>query len=141
MGEGRGCNPIQTRHHVKGPDTPHRSSQVSVGHCLSLPRLLQLLQGSNDSHLYIPPPLPPGKYPRWLSCAELRKNNLPIRGSCALQKLTALQTARCFVRSFPFYPDIPAIAAWVALSQGDNLALSIESTLRSTEDASPTSSS
>ena len=60
---------------------------------------------------------------------------------CLVQKLTALQTAKCFVRSFPFYPDVPAIAAWVALSQGDNLALSKECTLRAIEEASPASSS
>lgn len=41
-----------------------------------------------------------------------------------MQKLTTLQMARTFVRSYPLYPDIPAIAAWIAASERDALALS-----------------
>lgn len=43
---------------------------------------------------------------------------------CVVQRLTTMQMARCFVRSFPFYPDIPAIAAWIAVAEKDGLALS-----------------
>ncbi|CAL8464934.1 g4469 [Coccomyxa elongata] len=35
------------------------------------------------------------------------------------QTLTPLQMARCVVRSFPWYPDIPAITIWIAAQQGD----------------------
>lgn len=48
-----------------------------------------------------------------------------------LQGLEIIQMARCFVRSFPFYPDIPAIAAWVAVSNNDPIAHSKLSSLES----------
>ncbi|EIE20548.1 hypothetical protein COCSUDRAFT_57694 [Coccomyxa subellipsoidea C-169] len=35
------------------------------------------------------------------------------------QTLTPLQMARCVVRSFPWYPDIPAITTWMAAQHGD----------------------
>lgn len=43
---------------------------------------------------------------------------------CA-QKLTALQLAHCVVRSFPYYPDIPAIVLWVAAAENDAGAVSL----------------
>ena len=43
---------------------------------------------------------------------------------CA-QKLTVLQMARCVVRSFPYYPDIPAIVLWVAAAENDSCAISV----------------
>lgn len=36
-----------------------------------------------------------------------------------VQTLTPLQMARCVVRSFPWYPDIPAITTWMAAQHGD----------------------
>ena len=36
-----------------------------------------------------------------------------------LQTLSPLQMARCVVRSFPWYPDIPAITTWIAAQHGD----------------------
>lgn len=41
------------------------------------------------------------------------------------QKLTALQLAHCVVRSFPYYPDIPAIVLWVAAAENDAGAVSL----------------
>ncbi|KAK9835392.1 hypothetical protein WJX81_006933 [Elliptochloris bilobata] len=41
------------------------------------------------------------------------------------QKLTVLQMARCVVRSFPYYPDIPAIVLWVAATEKDSCAISV----------------
>ncbi len=41
------------------------------------------------------------------------------------QKLTVLQMARCVVRSFPYYPDIPAIVLWVAAAENDACAISV----------------
>ncbi|KAK9917739.1 hypothetical protein WJX75_007649 [Coccomyxa subellipsoidea] len=38
------------------------------------------------------------------------------------QTLTPLQMARCVVRSFPWYPDIPAITTWIAAQHGDSEA-------------------
>ena len=39
------------------------------------------------------------------------------------QKLTPMQTARLVVKSFPYYPDIPAITLWIAAEQHDEAAL------------------
>ncbi len=36
-----------------------------------------------------------------------------------------LQMARCVVRSFPYYPDIPAIVLWVAAAENDSCAISV----------------
>ena len=38
---------------------------------------------------------------------------------CGSQVLTPVQNARCMVRSFPYFPDTPAIALWVAAQEGD----------------------
>jgi len=42
-----------------------------------------------------------------------------MSGGCALQTLTPLQMARCVVKAFPWYPDIPAITIWIAAFHGD----------------------
>lgn len=34
-----------------------------------------------------------------------------------------LQMARCMVRAFPYYPDVPVIALWVAAGERDAGAL------------------
>ncbi len=36
------------------------------------------------------------------------------QGFTYAQTLTVVQMARCVVRSFPYYPDIPAIVLWLA---------------------------
>ena len=33
--------------------------------------------------------------------------------------------ARCIVRSFPYFPDLPAIVLWVAASGNDACAMSV----------------
>ena len=45
---------------------------------------------------------------------------------CArVQKLTALQLAQCIVRSYPYYPDVPAIVLWLAAAENDACAVSL----------------
>lgn len=44
-------------------------------------------------------------------------------GWCAcMQTLTPLQMARCVVKAFPWYPDIPAITIWISAQHGDPAA-------------------
>ena len=67
-----------------------------------------------------------------------RQGRAEASACCCLQKLTTMQMARCFVRSFPFYPDIPAIAAWISVGERDPVAIS---KLPIMEAASPANSS
>ena len=39
-----------------------------------------------------------------------------------MQILTALQVAHCVVRSFPYYPLIPAMVLWVAAAEDEEAA-------------------
>ena len=42
---------------------------------------------------------------------------------CCLQTLTPLQGARLLVKSFPWYPDIPAVCIWISALAGNPDAL------------------
>ena len=47
-----------------------------------------------------------------------------LMAAVCLQTLTPLQGARLLVKSFPWYPDIPAVCIWISALAGNKAALS-----------------
>ncbi len=47
-----------------------------------------------------------------------------MTATVCMQTLTPLQGARLLVKSFPWYPDIPAVCIWISALAGNKAALS-----------------
>ena len=57
-------------------------------------------------------------------CTIIPYMTVILTAGVCLQTLTPLQGARLLVKSFPWYPDIPAVCIWLSALAGNRAALS-----------------
>ena len=89
-------------------------------HAIRMPFPCMHTAGSGRQHVSKAAIQSSGQYLGLVKVSLTRQNH---ETRCFLQTLTPLQGARLLVKSFPWYPDIPAVCIWISALAGNTAAI------------------